>query len=816
MVNCYSGFNVGSSVTLRRNVIRQGCVRIQGSSYLEDNVIEDSQGGLVCSVYKTASYECLVENLTLRNITEGVRASGSSMGGWVDLTIRNSSLESVNTGFIVTLRARISIYDTKLEVGSGSVLTGSNSWIRAYTTLNPDNVYWKGGDLIVEGILTMKDESQVAVTSIDMSTPAPQTILGWEITDTGQFAIEYLYPELNIEGHDFRADMYDLWSGTSTVIEMVDNVFPEVEISYPSDMEGINASRLVVRGKYWELGSGLAHLEFSHNGTVFNKFYSFQEDRWNLSQYDLADGTYNLSVRGVDSVGNVGNISYVMFVVDTVVPTLIIDPLPGLVNQTHVMVEGRTEPDSYLLINDQFIPISTDGCFTKGIPLEEGDNTLLVVVRDPAGNVNTATFHVLRDTVAPPLTITSPSNATWTNALSVDIVGTTELGSNVSLMGEMVHLNEGDFVGSVALSEGNFHIVVSSQDKAGNLVKVVIILFVDWTTPGLTIARPESNFVVTREKELWISGDIDDPTIETVTINGKVEELFSGSFARLYVLLEGRNEFEIEVTDAAGNTNISHIVVDRDLSSPTYDEELTSIGGELVEVGGLLYSTAIVIEVHIVPDEAVIIVHRNGTLVPVAEEHHLRFHLTEGKNRVQFDIEDRVGNRGAAYDLEIFLDTTPPDIILFEPISGYSTEYASIIFHGRTEDGSELVVGTTQVDLMSGGEFRRSVDLEVGMNEITIAVVDAMGNRNSTVISIIREEVESEDERTSLVWIIGSTIAILAGCLLLGYIMIQRHRGSEQQHESVDHSISSKSEVPLEVSQPGEEDSDVPEDWKEF
>ncbi len=821
VLNCQYGFYIGltgGSATLRGNVLRQSSVYIRSGNYasffLEDNLIMNNPSGLGLSAAWGGIYSCTVENLTVRNCTDGVAATGSAGGGRIDVTIRNSSLESVDTGFVAGEHVRISIYDTDFEVGSGRV-TGQDSWIKAYCTLDPQSVRWRGGAPIVEGMLSMENESRVMVATIDLSSPAPKTILGWEMTSTTQSALEFLYPVLYIEDHDFMGDEYDLWSGTPTVIEIVDDVFPEVEITFPTDMMHFNGSRLAMGGRYWELGSGLAHLEVSFDSTAYYEFYSFQEERWNLTLYNLADGTYNISVRGVDSVGNLGNASSVTFVVDTVRPVLLIEPLPGLVNHSDMTVSGRTEPNSWLTIDDNLVPLEPDGSFVIGITLEEGTNTLRVLAKDLAGNENGTTLRIVCDTIPPSLDITSPTDGMWVKSASIEIEGTTEPGSNLSIMGVVVQDVEGAFCHRVALTEGEFPINVLSQDEAGNTAVAVVVLHVDWTAPGLTVIRPGSDSVVTRDRELWISGEVDDPTIDNLTINGRMVELFSGGFAKQVLLVEGLNEFEIVVSDAAGNTNSSTIVAIRDLSSPEYEVELTAPEGAMEEIGEKLYSTASTLQAHITIDEAAIVVFQNGTRTPSSDEHRLRFDLQEGRNVLRFDIEDRAGNRAPSYAQEVLLDTTPPFIIVYEPLSGITTKNESVVLHGFTEEGSYVSVNGAPVEVMQGGEFRLLINLVGGRNEITIEVVDVVGHANSTTVTVVREVEEEPIEESSGLLIASSAVAILSVCAVLVFLALKRHRRAGHLEEAQE-MPSSPPTGPPKRTEPPEGGLDTPDEWEEY
>ncbi|MCK5415752.1 MAG: hypothetical protein KAJ35_10260, partial [Thermoplasmata archaeon] len=380
LVDCWKGFDIrqgGATVTLRRNVMLQAYIYVTAGGvfdlFIEDNVIEQVETGVFFSAVWAGSYEASVENVTLRNCTNGISAAGSAGGGSIEITVRNSTLETVGTGFVAGQEVKISVHDTVHVPGSGSI-SGTGSWIKAYTTLDVREVVWRDGPSIEEGDLLLKDGNDVTVTVLDIGGLQPREVLGWQRTATESVTRFFLHPTLEIDDHWFGGVFYNIWSLEPTTIEIIDDVPPEVTISYPLVGAGINSSTLSATGGYTELGSGLAYLDRSIDGGPFRNFTIFADGRWNLTVPGMVDGDHSLSVRGVDATGRVGNVSFVEFVMDTLPPLLDISPPPSIVNVTHVMLEGRVEPGSRLTIDDGWVPLSEDGSFTIGVYLDEGPN----------------------------------------------------------------------------------------------------------------------------------------------------------------------------------------------------------------------------------------------------------------------------------------------------------------------------------------------------------------------------------------------------------------------------------------------------------
>jgi large repetitive protein len=76
---------------------------------------------------------------------------------------------------------------------------------------------------------------------------------------------------------------------------------------------------------------------------------------------------------------------------DNATPTLTVDsPQDGHqyfgLSQQMLTVQGKTDPDVTLKLNDHFLVVNSDGSFTGRFQLQTGDNHLTLIASDPAGN----------------------------------------------------------------------------------------------------------------------------------------------------------------------------------------------------------------------------------------------------------------------------------------------------------------------------------------------------------------------------------------------------------------------------------------------
>jgi len=323
---------------------------------------------------------------------------------------------------------------------------------------------------------------------------------------------------------------------------------------------------------------------------------------------------------------------------------------------------------------------------------------------------------------------------------------------------------------------------VSSTDAAGNRAERALVVLVDWTAPSLTIAQPEGGYLMTRERSHYVSGDVDDATVDHVTVNGQSVPLTSGRFMREYTLVEGTNTYSVSVRDLAGNVNSTEVVIVRDLTPPSYTVELIPIGGDLVTVGGQTYSTATAVEAHVICDEPAIIEVRGRDPSAPTKEARIRFDLKEGTNDISLEIKDQAENLAPSYSRRITVDTTPPPILLFEPTSGARTKETSVVLHGRTDAGCNVTVDDSRVTLLAGGEFRLVIALEDGRNDISIRSTDQMGNTNTTVVSVVKEgQVTFREQGNPMLVGSGGFIAGMVVGVVVAWVALSRRGGRRDE-----------------------------------
>ena len=71
----------------------------------------------------------------------------------------------------------------------------------------------------------------------------------------------------------------------------------------------------------------------------------------------------------------------------------------AVVNQPNLTVSGKTKPLVDVFINDTQLKADTQGNFSGSLSLEEGENTIVIVVNDDSGNFAEKELTVTLETV---------------------------------------------------------------------------------------------------------------------------------------------------------------------------------------------------------------------------------------------------------------------------------------------------------------------------------------------------------------------------------------------------------------------------------
>lgn len=266
--------------------------------------------------------------------------------------------------------------------------------------------------------------------------------------------LEFIWTELPRVGNESTIEILCQETGS-------DKPVPDVLITLQG--AGINQSSITNQ-------SGIARFKctFEEMGTVTVK----------ASKTGFIDG---------DNIFSVGK--------DDIPPELIVEPIPSITNKDSVQVNGSIgeQYDVSVSANGRPISIGLDGNFSTLIKLEPGENTIIMVAKDEAGNITTKQLSITFDNEPPPIILYELDKQIDVD--EVEISGRVEIGSDVRVNSKNALVVADLFRVSVPVVIGLNQISVSAMDNAGNITVIELDVIV-WHKTSIQMQIGNSIIIV--------------------------------------------------------------------------------------------------------------------------------------------------------------------------------------------------------------------------------------------------------------------------------------------------------------------------------
>ncbi|WP_165727529.1 Ig-like domain-containing protein, partial [Pseudoalteromonas sp. 31A1] len=567
------------------------------------------------------------------------------------------------------------------------------------------------------------------------------------------------------------ATVTDIGGGTANaeLDAVIDITPPTIQVN---ELETSNDTTPIISGSTTDVASGtVINLTVTDSQGVVRTFSTTTDADGNWSvelSQELASGDYSVEAEVSDAAGNsasttaTGNI-------DTSGPSLTVD-FEAVTNDSTPTISGTSDADVGTSITvvitdengvEQTLSTTVDANgnweVTPQTDLNEGDNTIEVSVSDEAGNTTTVTDTITLDTQAPILTI---QNVGDVSDLTPELQGTSnEIGGTVTLTITDSQGAEQTFTTTVesdghwnieipgALAQGDFSVVASITDAAGNDTTANSSGNVDTITPVITVdalglgndstpvvsgtsTEPEGtvvNIVITDS-----NGD-ETPITATVDANGNWQAISPE-------LPEGSYSVQASITDDAGNTGGATQTGNLDTLAPT----LT-----LDTVGATNNSTPTISGTSNAPAGTVITINvtdANNTETFTATVQadgswsaDVPNALSDGELTIEASVSDNAGNTTTLSETAT-LNTTAPSISInalvdtndtTPTINGTSDAADGTTISLTFEDSAGNI--TTVDTTVTGGVWSidAPTDLAEGEYTVTAQVDDGLGNIGS-------------------------------------------------------------------------------------
>jgi hypothetical protein len=319
-----------------------------------------------------------------------------------------------------------------------------------------------------------------------------------------------------------------------------------------------------------DAGSGVARVEYSLDGSPFVELPLVDGDPaagrysafWSTIQAD--DGPHTILVRAFDLAGNAdstdpddANPVSVSFVVDNTPPQIeILGVVDGDCASGPIVAQ--------LLVTDLHLESSwttlNGAPYASGTPIhEDGEYVLVASATDAAGNTSTRTLHFVVDTQAPLVLVTGVGDGECSSSQVVPVVSF----SDGHLSTASVTLNGAAFEsGTPVTEEGEYELVATATDCAGNTTSVLLAFVIDRSAPIVEVTGVHDALCTAEPVTPVISFDDENLTLTEVTLDGQPFE--SGTT----ITHEGEYVLEAIAFDCAGHSTSVSIAFSIDRTAP--------------------------------------------------------------------------------------------------------------------------------------------------------------------------------------------------------------------------------------------------------
>lgn len=287
-------------------------------------------------------------------------------------------------------------------------------------------------------------------------------------------------------------------SGLAITIEGEDNTPPEVNISSPETGNYTNTPGITVSGTASDSTTLVNTVSVNGTGAILSgESYT--------AAITLSEGANTVTATATDAGGNTGS-SSITVILDTIPPSITLDPVPSLTNNPQLAITGKIEdasPITAITVNGKSVGTTGQSPyqFSSDITLTEGSNTITVTATDKAGNTSNSSITVTLDTIAPVITITLPADGSTVDTSTITVTGTIDdNAATVTVNGINAAVSNNTFTASgITLIKGANTITVTATDLLGNAssTQITVIYALSGLPDPVDVATPIDDTVAT-------------------------------------------------------------------------------------------------------------------------------------------------------------------------------------------------------------------------------------------------------------------------------------------------------------------------------
>ncbi len=154
---------------------------------------------------------------------------------------------------------------------------------------------------------------------------------------------------------------------------------------------------------------------------------------------------------------------------DTAEPTLELDPVVSITNNTTLQVTGITNPGNEVKVNNEAATVAQNGSFSVRVTLEEGLNTIIATATTPTGKTVRRMLTITLDTTPPMIFVDDPGTLQGSEPFVVTLTGRVEPDSQVTVNNQTATVTHDIWSIDVTVKPGKNAFVITATDVAGNV-----------------------------------------------------------------------------------------------------------------------------------------------------------------------------------------------------------------------------------------------------------------------------------------------------------------------------------------------------------
>lgn len=731
----------GSAVTL---TVNGETVEVQPDGYFEHEVqlTADDQGliraELADETGSIASSEVRV-NVALPQVELTAPAPGSLIGQRiVDLTGTSGTATEVTVNGVAASVTDGQFSAVGVDLGEDGLKT---------VTVQATNC---GGTTTEEFVLDL--DTTPPTVSIDSPTEdslfgqTPITVTG-PVVDAHLASVTVNGVEAVISGDRFTAEGVPLSEGPTPLIAIAtdvlglvtesapvtvryDSTAPTVVIESPVSGSVVNTPSIDVTGTASD--ANLASV------TVNGVAADVSGDSFTATGVSLTEGDNSLVATAIDQVGLSVDSQAVVVVLDTLPPTVTIDELPVLTSDAAITVTG-TVSDPHLdtvTVNGVVATVTDVQWVVVDLPLSEGQNSIVATAVDTLNHsADSAPRNVERDSTPPTIIITDPANGAQLDIRTVTVTGTVSDPNLQDVrVGAVVATVDGNTFTAVdvALPEGESSLIAVATDTLDNTGQSdPVQITVDTLPPIVSLDPPPDPLV--GDPLVTVSGQIDEPHLESLTVNGQPAAISDDTFTAEVTLVEGMNTITATARDTFNHEAVSNeIFYQLDTTGPV-------LVVETPEPGELLGAAAVDVTGTVVDDSISTVTVNGYGADKVGEAFSLdALPLNEGPNTITVVASDIVGN-STTVEVPVDVDSLAPVVTITTPTDGSIAFGRTIPVAGTVVDShlASVTVNGVPAAVVGTAFSVDALPLGDGSNTITAIAIDALGREGSATVTVM-------------------------------------------------------------------------------